>query len=216
MSKKLRLPSQRIHGQLLSILKNIRISEEGYDLVEMYAKDIPNTEYNLYSTNNYEAYLFYMYLMEKYQTKCIGIHIDIDMMDGATNNKNFPKFASKIKDCISSSNAPVLIIPVLLENVNKTETHANMLVYRRHNNTIEHFESNVPHVSTTLNEYLEKLAQNVGAGFVNANHVCPYGPQLIEHSYVRDPEKEQRGYCQMWSALYAELCLRNPKMTVDK
>lgn len=136
-------------------------------------------------------------------------------------------------NCIKNNN-PVIIIPLGLIFPGGGH-HANMLIYKRALNTIEHFE---PHGSSfetnpdygdKIKTILEALVTEIntvktkplysiqGLGditFVPSDQVCPRsrGLQAIQEE-LKKSSIEQGEYCQMWSFLFAELALLNPTMT---
>ena len=137
-------------------------------------------------------------------------------------------------NCIKNGN-PVIIMPLLLQ-FSDSDYHANMLIYRRELNTMEHFE---PHGSyldlkkdygDKINVLLQLLVDKIneinntqGSQFYKvvpddirlmpSNEVCirNIGLQAIQ-SQLASFMIEGQGYCQMWSLLFAELVLLNPNM----
>jgi hypothetical protein len=113
--------------------------------------------------------------------------------------------------------------------------HANLLVYRKNTNEIEHFE---PHgrrflgehygiVNDKLTEFLEEAILQLNKIFkdegtkmspivlIKAHNVCPrMGLQVLEEksAFPKNP-KEPGGYCSAWSMFFAELCLKNPEIS---
>jgi predicted transcriptional regulator len=147
------------------------------------------------------------------------------------NGKNLFQIKNFL-NCIKN-NQPVIIIPLLLEFADGTH-HANMLIYRKELNTIEHFE---PHgsfldlrkdygdkVNAILQLIIDKINEtnsnsksqyyNVLPGNIRltpSNEVCirTRGLQAIQQQ-LRSFSIEGPGYCQMWSLMFAELALLNP------
>jgi hypothetical protein len=135
-------------------------------------------------------------------------------------------------NCVKNGQ-PIIIIPLLFI-FSDGSNHANMLIYRRELNIIEHFE---PHGSFfDLNpKYGEKITQILqllltkinelnssilfkdflpgNIRLIPSNEVCIHhrGLQAIQ-TQLASFSIEGSGYCQMWSLLFAELALLNPTM----
>jgi hypothetical protein len=137
-------------------------------------------------------------------------------------------------DCIKQRQ-PIIIIPLLLQ-FSDSDHHANMLIYRKDLNTIEHFE---PHGSyfdlrkeygdkiiiiiQLLLDKINEINNTPGSRFfhvlpsnirlIPSNEVCvrTRGLQAIQ-SQLATFHIEGAGYCQMWSLLFAEMALLNPTM----
>jgi hypothetical protein len=151
------------------------------------------------------------------------------------NSKNLLFQIDNFLNCIKNGN-PVIIIPLLLEFADGTH-HANMLIYRRDLNTIEHFE---PHgafldlrpdygnkITTILQLLIDKINEKNSSSksrFYNtlpnnirllpSNEVCIRGRGLQAiQSQLASFSIEGPGYCQMWSLLFAEMALLNPTMS---
>jgi hypothetical protein len=196
-----------------------------------------------------------LYLIKKYNTNCFmygerakdenfmygGITLDftagqleipidqiptnIDILS-QINGKNLLSQIQNFLNCIKNDK-PVLIIPLLLE-FSDTEHHANMLIYRKDLNIIEHFE---PHgeffdlrknygdkISLILQLIINKINQinnkPTNILLMPSNKVCVRGQGLQAiQSQLGSFRIEGSGYCQMWSLLFAELALLNPSMT---
>ena len=147
------------------------------------------------------------------------------------NGKNLLQIDNFL-NCIKH-NQPVIIIPLLFQFSDGTH-HANMLIYRKDLNTIEHFE---PHgsyidlrkdygdkITTILQLLIDKINEinnTSSSRFYNvlpnnirlipSNEVCirTRGLQAIQ-SQLASFRIEGPGYCQMWSLLFAEMALLNP------
>jgi len=131
-------------------------------------------------------------------------------------------------DCIKTTRDPVIIIPLRLEILYSGEPmgHQNMLIYRRDQNEIEHFE---PHggkqqsrstydLETILELLIEYISiyGNKKLTFVPSNQVCPtIGPQILE-TQIKKTVREGGGYCVLWSYLFAETVLLNPTIPSER
>jgi len=149
------------------------------------------------------------------------------------NGKNLFQMKNFL-NCIKN-NQPVIIIPLLLE-FGSSEHHANLLIYRRDLNTIEHFEPLGPFfdlrkdygdkitlIIQLIIDKINEINSTPKSKFFNAlpaniiltpsNEVCIHsrGLQVIQ-SQLASFRIEGAGYCQMWSLLFAEMALLNPTM----
>jgi hypothetical protein len=181
--------------------------------------------------------LFYLYLFNKYKSRCIlsSIYNDFSPLgliiafDQITTNdyylrKQIKHISTQFVECVKSGTS-VIIIPVVV--CSKTFSHANVLIYRKHSNTIEHFE---PHGELNSDSLNSSMVQPIIQWFVDminskleldglppidilhANDTCPkYGFQTIESDHAL-LATEGDGYCQTWSLFMAELALRNPEI----
>ena len=208
--------------------------------------------------------MFYLYLFKKYGNKCfladkfakydpknplheiIGIALPIyneytkEMMDPITKYMN--NVATKFVKCIERG-SDIIIIPldlIMMENNGNRTAHANVLVYRKKFNHIEHFEphgnryygnncvSFVKSINLLIRIFIGCINQELyersdGAepaiDLVESDKVCPYlGFQYREEKsdYIKIFDKEGSGYCVAWSMFFTELCLRNPHMTSNQ
>lgn len=196
--------------------------------------------------------MFYLYLFKKYKTNCFlyeefmdtqnyfGLSIKIQETYSAADNIEmdtyFDTVARQFVDCIKRG-TEILIIPIKIRFIAYEEdssAHANLLIYRKNLNQIEHFE---PHGSylhdESVDKYLminirskitfllEKFVSNVNKylgdppiQFIRSHIVCPsvQGFQFREEKYSNliKTADEPIGYCVLWSMFFTELCLKNP------
>ena len=188
--------------------------------------------------------------MHKYKQKCftngIGININsfnntIDINEYISNTINihkihFTNVIHEIKKCIDR-NTETIIIPLLLFFPN--EGHANVLIYRRNDRTIEHYEphglsfdydiNGMPNIKPVIIYKLmiefvdllnQQLMKNQKVFFVNSSEVCPIffnGFQYLEEGNNLKKEKnEGGGYCLVWSLFFIESVLKNPKLNSNE
>ena len=207
--------------------------------------------------------MFYIYLLKKYKSSCfltesngdfweiIGINLFIreiySVEESSQISGYLEKSAKKLVNCINND-VNIIIIPLGLTlfypDKEERDGHANVLIYRKKFNHIEHFE---PHGKTGLfgNEKLNRsidLFLKLFIEYVNielckdktpsqienlkpielidATRVCPRlrGFQSIEEDseLVKFEEIESGGYCAAWSMFFTELCLKNPEMTSNQ
>ena len=190
--------------------------------------------------------IFQLYLIKKYKSKCVVERKDLKFGDrplGITINlklkysqaeenimkEEFTQFSKKITECVEKGEK-IIIIP--LGYIKGRGGHANILIYRRDSNVIEHFE---PHGgeyinNTKLQDSIKKIMlfftkilnlefKKKGipqANYIEASQVCPYikGLQTLEGASILKKQKiEGGGYCAAWSMFFAEVCLKNPNMS---
>ena len=193
--------------------------------------------------------MFYLYLFKKYKSDCflysqkakfrlLGMSIEIKKkIDdySADEMKNiddqFTELASALVDCIKRG-SEVVIIPVQLR-LEKNENHANILIYRKNLNQIEHFEPHGKYFSRNDNNinkvildwmknFVFKINRNLSTHgmkqikLIESSDVCPYidGLQNLESwsDIIKIKDIESGGYCSSWSMFFTELCLKNPNI----
>lgn len=185
-----------------------------------------------------------IYLMEQYKDDCavfVRLKNDVNTPETFTSGFNFQmiKYASvfkyqiarRIAECIENG-GKLVAIPFTLDE------HANMMIYRVKDNSIEHYE---PHgasvqVSEAYNKKRDKVVDTFkewvkdwadmgfippNPKFISSNEICPSlkGLQYYE-SYAKSKEPKKfnvgGGFCQMWSLFYLEMCLKYPDVSGDK
>ncbi len=210
-------------------------------------------------TTSIEA-MFYLYLLKKYKSPCflieatggdfweiLGINLKIREVYSADESEFISEYlerlAVKLVACIKN-NVNIIIIPLgltLCYPDGDITGHANVLIYRKNFNHIEHFE---PHgksgsfgnkkLNSSIDLFLKLFVEYVNIKLfknktpaqvqdlkpielIESNKVCPYlyGFQSREEesSIIKILEVEPRGYCAAWSMFFTELCLKNPSMT---
>jgi len=196
--------------------------------------------------------MVYRYLLKKYRLRCqLRIYYYLNIRQFYYFYKeniyiqDLEKLGLKMLKCILSmkKNQEVLFIPIDFASVPKNETdvnatgHANILIYRKSLNVIEHFE---PHGTMQLDIYsniqnlyddIGKLTDTMNRIIVEQNiidvlpkityipppDVCPSGIgfQRIENELKLEltvQKKEGAGFCAMWSLFFAEMSILNPTM----
>jgi len=204
--------------------------------------------------------MFYIYLLKKYKSSCFltesngdfweifGINLFIREIYSEEEFEQISGYlkslSTKLVNCINNG-VNIIIIPLGLTlfypDREETDGHANVLIYRKRFNHIEHFE---PHGKTgsfgneKLNrsidlflklfiEYvnIELLKHKTPAQIqdlkpielIESTRVCPRlkGFQSLEEDseLFKFEEIESGGYCVAWSMFFTELCLKNPEMT---
>jgi len=226
--KKIKLPEpihiKKIHSKLdLFSKKNIVRQWSGYEIIDT---------------------LFYLYLFNKYKNNClikhpgitssIALGLELHITEKVANRKIYKdhllSVSKQLSECIGR-NLNSIVIPLYLKTTNGNGGHANLLIYRKNDNTIEHFE---PHgayyllstnnqmnklIDIRLNEFMsilnKQLKQNnkPPVKLIPSNDVCPVikGLQALEESSTKQKlPLEGGGYCAAWSMFFTELALKNP------
>lgn len=198
--------------------------------------------------SDYVEILFYLYLLKKYKSDCyvgiekkrrrLGLSIDIKAdytkKEMVEMEEYLNDVASQVADCIIRGKT-MIIIPLQIKT--SEGFHANVLIYRKNNNELEHFEPHGKFYSFKEKEegYVEKTKDklfNIFVKIINtelirsrykmppikytkSNDVCPYihGMQNYEGmSQIKTTKAEPGGYCVAWSMFFTELCLKNPEI----
>lgn len=193
--------------------------------------------------------IFYLYLFKKYKSACflyneditfrvLGLNINIKTRVSKENEKLYKQhinvLASVFAECVLR-NVKTIIVPITIYD-NKDVTHANILVYRKKFNQIEHFE---PHGNyfmweekrsakiknpllkfvSIVNDILKKNGKTP-ITFIPSEEVCPTeeGLQSLETASQLLPTNEidTEGYCISWNMFFTELCLANPNIESKK
>jgi hypothetical protein len=196
-------------------------------------------------SNEVEA-MFYLYLFKKYKSNCflydkdvksriLGMSIEIKTHYNAVETtqieNQLDNLAKLLVDCIKRLDTKIIIIPVQLLLPDK-QGHANVLIYRKNLNQIEHFEphgQNFGYQNDNKNAVITRwmklfifkinailqLFRKPEVKFIESSDVCPYidGLQNLEGwSDLTKLAVEPGGYCSAWSMFFTELCLKNPEV----
>ena len=190
--------------------------------------------------------MFYLYLFKKYKSNCFihsknllgkGIGMTLRLSSNQVVEKELDIVSELLVDCISKLGTKIVIIPITFYGYNPAakmeSSHANVLIYRKKFNQIEHFEphgqkffgTNKYGVNDLVEKAMKMFVSKVNAKlislkkpeiqFIHSSEVCPYinGLQNLESSseLVKKIE-EGGGYCGAWSMFFTELCLQNPEI----
>ena len=196
-----------------------------------------------FGSNEVEA-MFYLYLFKKYKSKCflydrnartrilgmsIKINIQYTMIEQSQIENQIDNLTRILANCIKTPDTKIIIIPVTLV-FSDGGGHANVLIYRKKLNQIEHFE---PHgqyfkkkssidniiIKKWMTFFVEELNKKLQSSkkpevkFIESSEVCPYidGLQNLESwSNLTKLAVEPSGYCAAWSLFFTELSLKNP------
>jgi hypothetical protein len=154
----------------------------------------------------------------------IGIHIDIERDEYLVN---IGILRDQLRECISRG-VPIIIIPLELQNLQGVQgnSHANVLIYRVTQHTMELFEPNgnlrvigQEILGNQIDGILQKMIQRLNQlgfqiNYVPAQHIFPeWGFQAFESIAPQVKETPEGGYCTLWSCLFIEMVFLNPEKT---
>lgn len=197
--------------------------------------------------NEVEA-MFYLYLFKKYNSDCflttkhveprllgmvLPVASEYSRKEETEILEHFDELIKGLIRCILKPHVSIIIIPICLSLPNN-KGHANLLIYRKKQNQIEHFEPHGKYFGVNQN-YKSKIIHiwlDIFVGRINkqlefrkmqkmnlikSNDVCPYlrGLQSMESQsdLAVIADKEPGGYCSAWSMFFTELCLKNPDIS---
>lgn len=193
--------------------------------------------------------MFYLYLLKKYKSNCfifdkhgdhpLGIKFNLNTSytqgENFNNERHYHVVAEMLTRCISNESTTIIIIPITINylHLDIADGHANVFIYRKDLNQLEHFE---PQMTSEYNDVLlnveiekfirifnDKLMLINGGNpviFVDAMQICPkrdgfkVGIQQLElfSDLLLVKDVEPKGYCLAWSMFFTELCLQNPEI----
>jgi hypothetical protein len=233
------------HDEEINMVKPIHLSKSVEHSLD-YLNRRGETIFDFVGSDFVES-LFYLYLLKKYKSECytgldnkgrrLGLSIEIKVRYSKEETKEMEDYlndiASQVADCIIRGQT-IIIIPLQIKV--PEGFHANVLIYRKNNNELEHFEPHGKFFSLDKPEgYVEKTKKYLFSVFVKmintelirarykmppikyteSNDVCPYinGMQNLEgYSKLTKTKAEPSGYCSAWSMFFTELCLKNPEI----
>jgi len=183
----------------------------------------------------------YIALIIKYEKKCAMITKDLDNYEigdkykSSINKKFFDNaelLANDLLDCIERDDK-IIAIPITLKFGKSKDAHANLLIYRPLEKTIERFEphgqqvftQNTEHDNLIFNKVLKemfevKMKKYLGKytpKYVLPEEICPilHGFQSIE-SQVAKLKQEGGGFCGMWYLFILEMIFLNPTKSTSE
>jgi len=211
--------------------------------------------------HNYIDTLFYLYLFNKYKHNClvkyqgliqglsndfVGLeliitgNIKVPIEEVMISEKHIRQIALQLMSCIKKG-ANSVIIPLYLKfyksskiELNNMIAHANVLIYRKKDNVIEHFEPHGSHfgsfnpklqqyINDKLDDFIsilnEAVPEQSHIRLIKSNEVCPFFngfQKLEENSLIPKLEIQGHGYCAAWSLFFAELALKNPNCSSNE
>lgn len=204
----------------------------------------PFDGFDAWNGNQAVSTLFYIYLLKKYKSHCllykgsglVGFHFKFEEGKSTYQDMLSDEAIALLVQCIRKG-VSTIIIPVLLVFADENDNisgHANVLIYRKEFQTIEHFE---PHgkkfnrdtemtqrIQSAIEDQIQKLntllaeQQLSSVELITSNYTCPrmYGFQALENIHGksrRKPHETGGGYCVAWSLFFMELALCNPEIT---
>ncbi len=184
--------------------------------------------------------LFYIYLFKKYGNSCpifVSQYVDIalqlivmDILRGTPSNKTYLRaYLGRVKHCLKRKK--LVVIPTRL--IAPEGVHANVLIFRRDQRTIEVFEPHGSHYrgggisdsdalivyQTIVDLFNERRSAKTRYTLIPSYEVCPAtaGLQSLENrSRLIRFAGEGGGYCSVWSMFVTELVLMNPKLSTSQ
>jgi len=198
----------------------------------------------IYKTTPVLTGLAYLYLVQKYKNTCFISNFTMSKEINALNsyfmnlyftpigkNRLLNKSAEQIFRCIKNAK-DLFVIPISIPG------HANLLIYRKKENVIEHFE---PHgqyynldkfnqinidIRYKMNEIIKKInilnnndhVFDTEITYVPPSDICPslIGLQTYQGVIEVNNKDINEGLCQMWSIMIAELVLENPELSTKQ
>lgn len=148
---------------------------------------------------------------------------DTEILRNQIFNTLITSFGEALKKCIDR-NINVICIYLAILFGSTTRGHANLLIYRPFERTIERFEphgqkyGNSIKDNSSINNQLKELFEiklnkytNGEVIFIPPNEICPYakGFQILEGE-LQGLRIEGGGFCGMWSLFVMEMILNNP------
>lgn len=159
--------------------------------------------------------MFYLYFFKKYKTNCflfandrgqLGLSIEIQIKYESLEKKRVEThidiMAKKLSDCIKRKNTKTIIIPLQLRFA--YGNHANILIFRKKFNQIEHFEHHGQYFSGNINidanyniikkwltMFVSKLNTYLNEekkiNSIDSSQVCPFFDGLQSLEGLSDP-----------------------------
>ena len=209
--------------------------------IDYFSKN--NADLKKYSNHHIVLSLFYIYLFKKYKSECVvtldfynNTGLYINLVNSFSNIEKYNSISQQMIKCIKRG-VKIIIIPFYILT-GRVSGHANVLIYRKATNVLEHFE---PHgayfgslavtnlfdgdnerdivISETaifcrkLNMHL-KEANIHEVELVESFKVCPHirGFQSLEGA-IPNKKETVGGYCTAWSMFFTELALANPALS---
>jgi hypothetical protein len=141
---------------------------------------------------------------------------------------------------MQNTDQEVLIIPltILFAGKNGPSSHANLLIYRKSLNVIEHYEPHgkkmgyISDINLAIKNIMKIIINKMNTinkqnnykyfkgkiKYIPPNNTCIYnqGLQSIESDLFvskKIKKKEGRGFCMIWSIFFAEMTLANPTLS---
>ena len=227
--------------------KNIKSFKKIDDKLKELNKVGSEKVLHFFGSDEVEA-MFYLYLFKKYKSNCFlhdknggrALGISIRIKDDYTPVENeeimthFDILTKSLVDCVINVESKIIIIPIQLR-LPSSVGHANVLIYRKRFNQIEHFEPHGRYYNTmnpmnnhnrTIERWLKvfvfelnkklRIIKHPEVNFINSNEVCPRidGLQNLESwsTLAKIADVEPSGYCAAWSLFFTELSLKNPEI----
>ena len=192
-----------------------------------------------YDTDQLTTQYGYKYLMKKYKSKCMlpgMLHFlfSNEELEYVIEGIGFDaiNIGPHLKRCIAAGVAAIFIPLTVVFSKKQQATHinhANMLIYRPFNRTVELFEPQFQSFEgenndILLNEKLKNFFENelkLGEYVPKYSVYIPVCPntrqsfQTLDESFNEKRVDEGLGYCQMWCLFIMECILIQPELSTD-
>jgi hypothetical protein len=239
-----------LSSQKLSLTRKYEMLHLRKQLDSYYAEGITEFGEHLSGTRGYIYSSIFMrlamiYLIHKYNVKCLINQIE------KGENKNLSLEGLLLSNHLSQYSQTIMInksADDIIECINKTNEifvipfgftdgllsgHANLIVYRKADHVIEHYEPQGQYYQDRHNEIGLRLRQRLSAIVSNINTKLQNDPPLryVEPSEVTPDKFEglqtyqeqsipipniEQGICQLWSIFMAEMVLMHPSLTTTE
>ena len=195
----------------------------------------------IYDAGNFIQVVAYISLIIQYEAKCaiVGDFKDFSNYEISSDLKSIKndifyskakEFSEDLLDCVKRGDN-LIAIPLSLKLEKDNAGHANMLIYRPFDKTIERIEPYGQTIdsrklySKTYNAVLKRMFEEemkpylkeYTPKFIPSDQVCPSlrGFQSLESSLAGGTE-EGIGFCGMWSLFMLELLFLNPTLPTSE
>ena len=199
-------------------------------------KKLGKPEY--YYPNGAIINLFKLILIHKYGNTCNTNDDNFftetlfeTMISGEQNEQEdyLNRHAAVLLNCIQNSKE-VFVVPIGFISKQASGGHANMLVYRKHDNAFELFEPHgkefgIPKESIEVNDILQSLINKMNElkdesmpeiKYLSREPFCPVLPTGFQNYSDNAPGDVIKGTCLSWSSLIGSLVLEHPSLSSQK
>lgn len=184
-----------------------------------YKRDEPVIEWRGYLLIS-KLYIFY--LKYKYESLIINNAMIIDITKPYTfDSEEYVGYFRRMARVIRNNLDEQIICFNFTVKLSESSYHANLLIYRREFNTIEHFEPHGSYVDLETDDILDNVLSdlvdylnnelNTHMTFITSVETCPMmdGLQAYESKAKKDI-KTTEGYCLLWVLFIIDLVLKFP------
>jgi len=219
------------------------------EFLKLYEAEAPKTVKENYSSLAFLQDIYWAHLIKKYQNNCYviteeptklpfgtvidNISVGLDITTTSRKSVKMPslvridEIGKVIRKCLEDG-VKIIVIPLSVPG------HANMLLYRAVDNTLDRFEPQYPglkrdttspyaKVDGIVEKILDKWKKSkyvpLTATYKKASDLCP-NPKGFQAHEIDQFEalfgKGGPGFCGMWSLFFAETALKFPNIPSDR